>query len=62
MTKAESEKKFKQREHRRERTHVRDALRRGEEPPDRKAFGNPWAGDKDGRQWLSDPDERSLRK
>jgi hypothetical protein len=62
MTTAESEKEFKQAEHRRERAHVRDALRKGDEPPHPKAFGNPWAGDKDGKQWLAAPPDELLRK
>lgn len=64
---AESEKRFKQREHQRERSRVRDALNADREideidPPPSKLFGNPWAGDKDGKHWLDDPDERLLRK
>ena len=63
-TKAESEKAFKQAEHQRERTAVRDALRTGSEIlPAEKEFGNPWKGDKDGKQWLRGPDrDKWLRK
>jgi hypothetical protein len=58
VTTAESEKAYKQQEHRRERAYVRDALRSGsEEVPGSKEFGNPWSGDKDGKV-LFDPREQ----
>lgn len=60
MTTAESDKPFKQREHRRERTAVRDALASDKDPPHPKEFGNPWSSDKDGKQYWDDP--KALRK
>lgn len=59
---ADSEKAFKAREHRRERRSVATALAAGEDPPEPKAFGNPWAGDKDGKQWIGDRHPHLLRK
>lgn len=52
MTTAESDKPFKIAEHRRERRSVRAAVRQLEDAPDPKEFGNPWHGEKDGKQWL----------
>lgn len=60
MTTAESDKPFKVREHRRERSAVRDALATGGDLPHPKAFGNPRSSEKDGKQYWSDP--RALRK
>ncbi|PZT89410.1 MAG: hypothetical protein DI637_06380 [Citromicrobium sp.] len=51
ITTAESDKAYKTREHRRERAHVREALAQGNESKHPKAFGNPWSGDKDGKQY-----------
>lgn len=59
-TTAESDKPFKVREHRRERRSVVVCLRAGEEPENPKAFGNPWASDKDGKHYWADP--RAFRK
>ena len=51
---AETDKPFKQQEHQRERSRLRDALNADREldeidPPPPKLFGNPWASDKDGK-------------
>lgn len=54
ITTAESDKAFKEAEHRRERRAVKATVNTGDEPPAPKAFGNPWAGEKDGKQWLGD--------
>lgn len=62
MTTAETDKPFKAMEHRRERRAVEAALRADAPLPDRRAFGNPWAADKDGKQFLADPDPRDMRK
>jgi hypothetical protein len=62
MTLAESEKKFKQQEHQRERTAVRAALSEDKEIlPHPKEYGNPWSGPKDGKQWTEDQ-EKAKRK
>ena len=62
MTTADSDKTFKKREHRRERSAVRDALAVGSEPPHPKGFGDPWDGDKDGKKYVTDDREAVLRK
>jgi len=65
ITTAETEKEFKQQEHRRERAAVRDALQTEKELlPHPKEFGNRWSGPKDGRTdwtglWL---EEKAKRK
>ena len=59
---ARTDKPFKAAEHRRERAHVRDALRVGAEPPHPRLFGDPWHSEKDGKQWLAEPDDKDLRK
>jgi hypothetical protein len=51
MTKADSEKSDKVMAHKKERRAVRIAVANGDEPMPPKAFGNPWAAAKDGRQW-----------
>lgn len=60
MTTAETDKPFKEREHRRERRRVRVSLRSGDAIPHPKQFGNPWASEKDGKQYWNNP--RALRK
>ena len=63
ITTAESEKTFKAIEHRRERRTVNSVI--GIEPetlPDPKAYGDPWAGPKDGRQYLRRPTDKLMRK
>ncbi|MGY3609186.1 hypothetical protein ACWGQQ_35295 [Bradyrhizobium sp. Lot33] len=62
MTTAESDKPFKEAEHRPERRAVRSAIKAGEPIPDVREFGDPWASEKDGKQFLADADERHLRK
>ena len=54
ITTATSEKAFKKREHKRERTSAKQALEQGEEPPHTRAFGNPFDGDKDGKRYWPD--------
>ena len=62
VAKAESDKPFKVREHRRERRAVKAALKADGPLPDPRAFGNPWASEKDGKQFLADPEPRDMRK
>ena len=53
MTTADSDKDFKRREHRRARAIERDAIRAGREDElHPKQTGNPWASEKDGKQWV----------
>jgi hypothetical protein len=64
-TMSETEKEFKQQEHQRERSAVRDALRSEKEVlPHPKEYGNPWAGPKDGKRYLGNTkyEERIKRK
>ncbi|ANU07673.1 hypothetical protein A6F65_01367 [Paraurantiacibacter namhicola] len=60
VTSAKSEKRYKAREHRRERAAVRASLATGDDVPPAKLFGNPWNGDKDGK--LYQPDAASARR
>jgi hypothetical protein len=65
ITTSETEKEFKQQEHRRERAAVRDALQTEKELlPHPKEFGNRWSGPKDGRfDWTGlDHEEKAKRK
>lgn len=63
ITFAETEKKFKQAEHRRERAHVRDALKTEKELlPHQKKFGDPWDGPKDGKRTWTSNIEKAKRK
>ncbi len=62
MTTAETDKPFKVAEHKRERRAVRAAVRAGDDLPAPKAFGNPWAADKDGKQWVRSADDELMRK
>ena len=63
ITLAETEKEFKQREHQRERSRIRDALRTGKEVlPHPKEFGDPWDGPKDGRVTWSHDQDKAKRK
>ncbi|WP_081160438.1 hypothetical protein [Ensifer aridi] len=50
VTTAESDKRFKLEEHRRERAALRALDLRFEEPQSSKSFWDPWRGDKDGKQ------------
>lgn len=52
MTTADSDKRFKTAEHRRERRKLKETDLTGDAPADPKAFGNPWASEKDGKQWI----------
>lgn len=61
-TTAESEKAFKQFAHRAERRATKISVANCEEPPDPKAFGEPWDGPKDGKQWLGKTFQHLLRK
>ena len=63
ITTSESEKRFKQHEHQRERAAVRSVLR--DEPevlPDPKEFGNPWGGPKDGKLYWKGAKPSNMRK
>ena len=51
---APSDKPFKASEHGRERAAVRQALANGTDAPDPKLFGDPWRGEKDGKQYAPD--------
>lgn len=63
ITMAETDKPFKQQEHQRERSAVRDALRTEKEiVPHPKEFGNPWSSAKDGKQVWTDNQEKAKRK
>ena len=62
ITTAETDKPFKATERRRERRAVKAALKADGPLPDPRAFGNPWAGEKDGKQFLADPEPRDMRK
>lgn len=60
---AETEKKFKQQEHSRERARVRDALKTEKEIlPHAKEFGDPWDGPKDGKLIWSKNLDKAKRK
>jgi hypothetical protein len=50
VTTAESDKNFKIKAHRRERAALRALDISSQEPQSSKVFGNPWRGDKDGKQ------------
>jgi len=54
VTTASSDKQFKKAEHSRERVTARIAVVRGDDPPHRKSFGDPWKGDKDGKLYWPD--------
>lgn len=62
MTTAPTDKPFKEAEHRRERRSVRTRVKQLDEIPDPKQFGNPWHGEKDGKQWLDPPDRGDLMR
>lgn len=61
VTGAASDKEFKQAEHRRERAAVKIAVKRNDEPPAARSYGDPWHGEKDGKLYLPDDPDR-LRK
>jgi hypothetical protein len=62
ITTAESDKEFKRREHKRERTVVRDSLAVGVDVPHPKQFGNPWASEKDGKRYWHAAEAKDMRK
>lgn len=63
ITTAESEKAFKQQEHQRERSSVRDVIKDPDAVlPTGKEFGNPWAGLKDGRRFWKNAKDKDMRK
>lgn len=51
-TTAASDKPFKQQEHRRERAALRRVNIVTNDPLSTRQFGNPWRGEKDGKQWF----------
>lgn len=55
-TTSESNKPFKQQEHRRERRHVNCMLTVGkyDDMPHHKKYGNEWASPRDGKGWWGD--------
>ena len=62
-TTAPSDKPSKARAHRQERRAVRSTDLVEDDPPGEKAFGNPWAGEKDGKGWFdADAHPRMMRK
>lgn len=65
-TGAESERRFKQAEHQRERHHVRQRLRIAADDADPRLhgapFGNPYCGPKDGKRYDRAMTEKYLRK
>ncbi len=62
ITTADSDKPFKEAEHRRERRAVRSAVKAGEDIPHPRQFGDPWDGQKDGKRWAGVDEGRYLRK
>jgi hypothetical protein len=54
VTSAPSDKPFKQAEHSRERAAAKIALAKGNEPASKRAFGDPWNGEKDGKAFRPD--------
>ncbi len=64
--KAESERRFKQAEHQRERHHVRQQLRVSADDADPRLhaapFGDPYRGPKDGKQYDRTMAEKGMRK
>ena len=64
--KAESERRFKQAEHQRERHHVRQRLRVSVDDADPRLhaapFGNPHCGPKDGKAYDRQMSAKALRK
>lgn len=66
-TKAESDKPFKVKEHRRERRVVKQDLTSTDDYdnlalPDKKQYGNDWESPKDGKRWIKKPKEKWMRK
>lgn len=66
-TKAESDKPFKVKEHRRERRVVKQDLTSAGDYdnmvlPDKEQYGNDWNSPKDGKCWRDNPKEKRMRK
>lgn len=61
-TTAKSDKRFKLKEHGRERASLRALDLSLEEPQPSKVFGDPWRGDKDGRQRFDAADSPELMR
>lgn len=60
---AETEKQFKQQEHQRERSRVRDALKTDKEVlPHPRQFGDPAHGPKDGKMMRKNYDRKAFQK
>lgn len=57
ITTADSDKEFKVAEHRRARRAEKSAIKAGDDPPDPKEHGNPWASRKDGKTWTGKNDK-----
>lgn len=56
MTTSTAQKKFKEQEHRAERSKVRQDLKQNKEIlPHPKEYGNEWASPRDGKQWFGEP-------
>jgi hypothetical protein len=62
VTTAESDKRHKVAEHRRERRAVRSAVAALSEPPIEKHFGDPWDGERDGKTYTLDATAKDMRK
>ncbi|MEP5758267.1 MAG: hypothetical protein ABJ327_02945 [Litoreibacter sp.] len=52
MTTKSSDKVFKTAEHKRARRAVNACDLSADDPPPKKAFGNPWVSPKDGKRWF----------
>lgn len=65
ITTSPSDKLYKKQEHQRERSSVKAKLKHtvdSDALPDKKQFGDPWGGQKDGKQYLPDGDRKALKK
>lgn len=58
----QSDKVHKVMSHRAERRAVSAALASDDGPPHPLAFGNPWAGDKDGKRYWTGAEAKDMRK
>ncbi|OAN82401.1 hypothetical protein A8B78_08065 [Jannaschia sp. EhC01] len=52
MMTAESDKRFKKAEHKRKRRKLKATDMTDDTPLDPKTYGNAWASEKDGKQWI----------
>ncbi|ANL87047.1 hypothetical protein [Rhizobium phaseoli] len=59
---ADSDRASKTLAHHQERRAAKNALKREEDIPASKTFGDPWNGDKDGKIWVGYENAESLRK